>query len=117
MRIDNCEPPLTPADDDLDEALIQYHSICALHAPSKHDYNTLCHWYHHPRGGDQFLQHFEGDAFHGDEVLRSDLVSMSGSHRERDAFTMFLLDNVMTWWHRGRKALRRVCLISRAYRL
>lgn len=67
--------------------------------PTKHDINTLRHWISHPTGGDHFLRGVEGDTYDSEVVPRSDLISMS-DNQERDAFTTFLADNILHWWHR-----------------
>ena len=79
-----------------DEALKSYHDLCKISSPTKHDLEILRTWLHHPRGGDSFLQDVEGDAWDRERVPMQDLVAMSALHHDRDPFTMFLSDTILS---------------------
>ncbi|KAI9668540.1 MAG: hypothetical protein M1831_000979 [Alyxoria varia] len=78
-------------------ALVQYHEICQLHSPTKHDLQNLKHWLWRPDGGDNFLRGVEGEAWDSERVPHRDLITTSDAHKERDIFSAFLADNCMVW--------------------
>ena len=81
-------------------ALMQYHEICQLHNPTKHDVGRLKYWLWRPDGGNSFLRGVEGDAYDPERVPHRDLVTMSDAHKERDIFSAFLADDCTAWFQR-----------------
>ena len=47
-----------------------------------------------------FLPDVEGDTYDIKKVPMHDYATMSGAHKERDVFTMFLSDNLLSWFYR-----------------
>lgn len=91
----------------VDESLLQFKELCALHNPSRHDMSSLREWLTRRECGDNFLEGVERDIFPhhermdgGDHERVSDLVTLSREAVERDAFSRWITDEVLHRFHK-----------------
>jgi len=95
----------------LDTAVLQYSELCKLRSPTKHDLRSLRHWLSSKEGGDCFLQGVEAHAWDGERLdAEKDLVATADMHRQRDIFSAWLADNVMTWLQAHFEYWTKVCV-------
>ena len=89
-----------------DSFLLQYKDICALQNPSRHDLNSLREWLTRPECGDNFLEGVERDTFHAhdrldeDQERASDLVTLSREAVEKDFFSRWMTDELLSRFHK-----------------
>ena len=81
----------------LDEALVLLGKVFTMRCPSDRELKVLQQWLNDPKGGNEFLRHFESRTWRDARI--EDTVSLSNQRFDDDAFSNWLTEKAFSWYH------------------
>lgn len=89
--------PVTDNSRSLDEALVLLDRVFTMRSPSDRELKVLQQWLNNPKGGNEFLRHFESSTWRDARI--EDTVSLSKQRFDDDAFSNWLTEKAFNWYH------------------